>query len=583
MTGHGPQSLAVLGNHLLVPPSPAGNAAGRGFRHLFAGDPRFRPFHYDGRPVDLDDAAQLKALRATIGRLSAVLERPPTAAQVKFFEDPTDPTDELNNTKVPAGYTYLLQLVAHDLVQSAASLALVGDGRLAVHNNRTLFLALQTLYGDGPTGAPLIYRQASPTAEGDGGAQTPAYLRLGPMRNGDQKCPFRDLARINVASSQEESSTGLPDVLIADIRNDDHAILSQLATAFHLFHNGIVALLEQASPANVVPEGGDPAFERYATARCITTLIYRQIIRRDLLPLILHPAVSEIYENLDGPLLEAFDGRIPLEFSYGAFRLGHAMVRPRYLINGSESSNFTLQDILDQTSKRRPQAMPFTFDWAVAWSLFFDMGEVKPNLSRRIQPFYSTQFLHPGAFPAFDETGRIGLGYRDMLSAAFAGLWSVPALVERLRDVPRLGQFFQESWVADRAKREAALSAWLNESMPSGDPLLPGEVEALAKDPPLPFFLLFEAWHDPASEGRRFGPVASVIVADVIIGALARERLVADEGRAGLNAIVPRLVGGRIPPDMLGRIAGVRTMADMIKTTARMHRLDEGGTTPAFL
>lgn len=582
MAGHGPQSLAVLGKHLLAPAAPAGNAAGRGFRHLLAGDPRFRPFHYDGRPVDLDDAAQLKALRATIGRLSAMLERPPTAAEAKFFEDPTDPTDELNNTKVPAGYTYLLQLVAHDLVQSAASLSMVGDGRLALHNNRTQSLALQTLYGDGPAGLPLIYRQASPPVAGHE-AQTSAYLRLGSMQSGDQKCPFRDLARINIASSQEEPSAGLPDVVIADIRNDDHAILSQLTTVFHLFHNGIVALLEQASPADAVPDGGDPAFGRYALARCITTLVYREIIRRDLLPLILHPAVAEAYKDSDAPLIEPFDGRIPLEFSYGAFRLGHAMVRPRYLINGNEASKFSLQDILDQTSKRRPQAMPFTFDWAVAWSLFFDMGEVQPNLSRRIRPFYSTQFLHPGVFPAFDETDRIGLAYRDMLSAAFAGLWSVPALVERLRDMPRLGRFFQESWVADREKREAALRAWLNESMPPGDLLSSGDVEALVKDPPLPFFLLFEAWHDPGSEGRRFGPIASVIVADVIIGALAQERLVADEGRTSLNEIVTRLAGGRIPPDMLSNIAGVRTMADMIKATARMHRLHESGTTPAFL
>jgi len=601
MAGHGPQLLAV--NRLLIPSTPAApsgkaNAVaavkhattGRGFRHLLEGSPHFRPFNYDGEPVNLDNPAQLRALRGTMSKLAAALEKPPTAAQAKFFENPTDTADELNNAAVPSGYTYLLQLVAHDLVQSAVSLALVGDGCLAVHNNRTTFLALETLYGGGPTDSPLVYTRASPPVAADGG-QTPSYLRLGPIKEGRHVCPFRDLARINVAdqlartnvaqSPAEGQSSELPDVLIADARNDDHAILSQLTTVFHLFHNGIVALLERAAPAGA--GGGDPAFERYTTARCVTTLAYREIVRRELLPLILHPVVWEAYKNAGAPLLEAFDGRIPLEFSYGAFRLGHAMLRPVYQLNENESSKFSLQAILRQTSGRSPGQMPFTLPWAVAWSHFFTMGEVKPNLSRRIQPFYSTQLLSDDTFPAFDETGRIGLAYRDMLSAAFAGLWSVPALVERLRDMPRLGQFFQESWLADREKREAALGAWLNEAMLPGEPLLPADTAALVGDPPLPFFLLFEAWHDPDSQGRCFGPMASVIVAEVIIGALAHERIVADEGLVDLNEIVTRLVGERIPPDMRNSIAGIRTMADMIKVTARMHRLDEDSTIPAFL
>jgi len=601
MAGHEPPSLAILGSRLRTPAAPAGNvdappparlqASGRGFRHLLEGSPQFRPFHYDGQPVNLDNPAQLQALRGTMSKLAAALERPPTAAQVKFFENPTDVADELNNTAVPSGYTYLLQLVAHDLVQSAVSLALAGDDRLAVHNNRTTFLALETLYGGGPTALPLIYTRASPPVAAEGG-QAPPYFRLGPIKEGPHVCPFRDLARINIAdqlagidvvqSPAEGRSAGLPDVLIADARNDDHAILSQLTTVFHLFHNGIVGLLERAAPAGG-GGGGDPAFERYTTARCVTTLVYREIVRRELLPLILHPVVWEAYKNVDAPLLEAFDGRIPLEFSYGAFRLGHAMLRPVYQLSENESSKFSLQDILRQTSGRSPGQMPFTLPWAVAWSHFFTMGEVKPNLSRRIQPFYSTQLLSDDTFPAFDETGRIGLAYRDMLSAAFAGLWSVPALVERLRDMPRLGQFFQESWLADREKREAALSAWLNEAMLPAEPLLPADIAALVGDPPLLFFLLFEAWHDPGSQGRRFGPMASVIVAEVIIGALAHERIVADEGRVDLKEIVTRLVAARVPPDMRNSIAGIRTMADMIKVTARMHRLDEDGTIPAFL
>lgn len=600
MAGHEPPSPAVLGSRLLTPSTPAApaenaNAAapatlqvgGRGFRHLLEGSPQFRPFHFDGRPVNLHDPAQLKALRGLIAKLSKALRKRPTDAQFKFFADPTSTRDSLNNTKVPSGFTYLLQLVAHDLVQSATSLALVGSEQLAIQNNRTMFLALQTIYGGGPAALPLIYRRASSPAAGDE-PQSPAYLRLGSMKDGDQTCPFRDLARINIGPPPPG---GLPDVLIADARNDDHAILSQLTTVFHLFHNGIVAALESAAPAGANPDDADPAFGRYATARRVTTLVYRQIVRRELLPLILHPVVWEAYKNADAPLLEAFDGRIPLEFSYGAFRLGHAMLRPKYKFNDSNPLPFSLKEILEQTSERSPGSMPFTFQWAAAWSLFFNIGEVQPNLSRRIQPFYST-LIDRDDFPAFDETGEFGLAYRDMLSAAFAGLWSVPALIERLCDMPHLGAFFQQSWLADQEKREAALRAWLK-GEPTGCPedaegevpvqedmgFEDAEVEVLAREPPLPFFLLFEAWHDSGSCGRHFGPVASVIVAEVIIGALAHESVVAE--RADLGQLLARLVGGPSPPDVLDSVAAIRTMADMIKVTARMHGLEN--VTPAFL
>ena len=63
--------------------------------------------------------------------------------------------------------------------------------------------------------------------------------------------------------------------------------------------------------------------------------------------------------------------------------------------------------------------------------------------------------------------------------------------------------------------------------LPEQDGPLPGADPDLARilvDPPLPFFVLFEAARigqpDEADGGRRLGPLGSVIVAETILGAM---------------------------------------------------------------
>ncbi len=67
------------------------------------------------------------------------------------------------------------------------------------------------------------------------------------------------------------------------------------------------------------------------------------------------------------------------------------------------------------------------------WSQFFEIGGSKPNLSRRIGPKFSYALGSDKIFPAIDETNRVGLAYRDLMSSALAGLWSVDHLIEELR------------------------------------------------------------------------------------------------------------------------------------------------------
>ena len=121
-------------------------------------------------------------------------------------------------------------------------------------------------------------------------------------------------------------------------------------------------------------------------------------------------------------------------------------------------------------------------------------------------------------FPAFDETNRVGLLYRDLFGAAIAGMWSVDALIAEI--AVRRPHFIKMSrLLADRAYRVNQLREWLA-GAPSYGRLTSEDIETLSNDPPLPFFILFEAMHQPQAKGTCLGPLGSIIVSEVIFGAL---------------------------------------------------------------
>jgi hypothetical protein len=111
-----------------------------------------------------------------------------------------------------------------------------------------------------------VYAQDTPNDE------RRTKLRLGRMRWKDKDvesgCPFRDIAR-----TPAENVTGidrgiagkrvaLTEALIADPRNDDHAIMSQLTALFALLHNSLI------DAAASRPPGPMPAWVPPTTGFC---------------------------------------------------------------------------------------------------------------------------------------------------------------------------------------------------------------------------------------------------------------------------------------------------------------------------
>jgi hypothetical protein len=595
--------------------SDARNLIGRGFCNFFGQPNDDQVFRYQGKsvyPTPIDPAPAIQTpLRITLMKLAYALEGPKASDGAPAYNEDdkagrknVDPGD---NPNIPSGYTYLLQLVAHDMVHSASSLARTDDSRVALNNDRSAKLRLEAIYDGGPEASPLFYEAAGADPN-----MPKSYLRLGPLNTGNAfTCPFRDLARLDLSraaadtkqrvedppppagpAAPEPAPAGdaprttvlvpLPDVMVGDNRNDDYAILSQLTVVFHLLHNGLVKWAEDVPVEHYASNPWEAAMDRYYFARTAAVLIFRNILRRDVMKRLLHPAVYELYDGKPPPDVFKYDGRIPLEFSHGAFRVCHAMPRGRYVFN--ERRDFFLNDVLLENSTNRPNNMPLPEFWAVAWSYFFDLdpgNRENVNLSSRLRPRYDPQTQVAPLFDKFDETSKPGLAYRDMLSAALAGLWSVPAMMAKLADAkePKLANLFKEAKLANNATRETVVRKWLDQTFLDGHEMTDDEKDALAKDPPLPFFLMFEAMYDPDSRGLRLGLLGSVIVAAVIYGILDADPITdknsLDEQLSYLRDSIFGSEGATLPFPRLD------SMSDLITFVSKLHGL--AGAKPRFI
>ncbi|WP_137179097.1 peroxidase family protein [Roseomonas sp. AR75] len=509
------------------------------------------------------------------------------------------------NPDIPSGYTYLLQLVAHDCVHTPTPFWQIAAGKVAARNGRVARLRLDTLYGLGPVGSPLAY------APDDDEDTSRSALRLGPMRwdKKDADPPLRDIARCadplaayrtKHKDSQSTDRVKLTDPLIADPRNEDNAILAQMTVLWHMVHNAMLGVL--VPPAAAVPD--EQAREtRFVWARAATTLVYRGILRKDLLHRLLHPSVYKRYDELtdETGLLDrntAFPRPkvpVPLEFSHGAMRFAHAMIRPSYRITGKDSAAFDVRGALQQTSARKPGEMPLDASWILRWSNFFD-GLAGPdakavNASLLIRPRYAGELLDRDIFPVRLRTpaGTVfdrprGLGMQDLLSAAKAPMWSVRALHAKIATAAadkHWARPFDSAVLADEATRGDAIAAWLRERpVQSFDD---DDVGLIAADPPLPFYILFEAEH--CHGGKRLGPLGSILLAETFFGAFLGDPLPGETPSAvatGLDDPLRQLAAKldvAIAPDV--QLPAAATMADLIVFVA--SRLGLTHATPDFL
>ena len=119
------------------------------------------------------------------------------------------------------------------------------------------------------------------------------------------------------------------------------------------------------------------------------------------------------------------------------------------------------------SSRRSPEFTPLSSEWIVKWENFFRIngrGEPK-NFSRRLRPSFSSlaksEFYFAPLMPVVDGDGDApGLPSRDLISAIFGRVWSVPKLIDALRaKKPALADF-----LPTYNELVPGLTAWLEET-----------------------------------------------------------------------------------------------------------------------
>jgi hypothetical protein len=487
-----------------------------------------------------------------------------------------------DNPGIPAGYTYLLQLIAHDMVHTSTSLSLadaagvqgVRDISFGFENCRTKALTLDTIFGGGPDVCPHAYEFSQLSREQRGVPRT--RLRIGRIQRDGRvsDTPFADIGRGASVHAKDggvrEGERMLTEALIADPRNDDHALISQLTAVFHRLHNLIMDMIEDVPVTDTIR-----AYRNFFCARVISALIYRRVIVWDVMRRLLHPSVFRYY-MLDKGERVAGGAGIPVEFAQGAFRCGHAMVRNSYRVNSEESRNASRAWQL--SSQRSPGFLPVTDTWTVDWERFFQLDDTVPNHSRRLGPSFSPVVRSEIFFPPLRrEADAAGLPNRDLVSAVYAQIWSVSPLIDAFRATPAIAAFLPAySAIKDK------LTDWLKATgSASGisEQLTSDDVATIAADPPLPFFILFEAACTDRSAaesfrggGQHLGPLGSIIVAETILDALTRNDIHAGSDSDVLNPavtlssqIAAACSGLGIEADKLAGIPEIRTMPETLK------------------
>jgi hypothetical protein len=382
-----------------------------------------------------------------------------------------DASDAFLNTspRLFAGFTFIGQFIDHDITLDTTPLDLQQADPDATVNFRTPRYDLDVLYGRGPAYDPQFYDPADP-----------AKLLLTPNVNGVLDVPRGSDGR----------------AVMPDRRNDENLILVQFHKAVAQFHNKIV---DYARAQGIRQEW------LFETARRLTRWHYQWAVIHDFLPRFVGDELvgpnGTVYKEVAGkpPVINLNyykptnrDGRpfMPVEFAVAAYRFGHSLIRPFYVINGSGVVDVFGPDNGFNLNGGRP----IPSDLVMVWKNILPVDPAFPaRPPRKIDTKLSIPLSNlPGsAVPPPDPTRELAV--RNTLRGKRVGLPSGQQVA--------------------RAMRVTVLS---NATLGlSNDPGWGGEA-------PLWFYILKEA-ELPPYKGERLGPVGGRIMAETLVGLLQRD------------------------------------------------------------
>jgi hypothetical protein len=446
-----------------------------------------------------------------------------------------------DNSKIPAGFTYLGQFIDHDITLDLTSLGDKEADPEAVVNFRTPALDLDSVYGLGPDGSRQLYARRG-IGEDQSGKDPGATFLIGktvptPDPNGGQ-LPVKD-------NDLPRSPEGF--ALIGDHRNDENLVVAQTHLAMLKFHNKVCAHISGGKP---------PAEADFKEARRIVTWHYQWMVLHDFVERLTEPGIvarildqgRQFYRFKKFPYM-------PVEFSAAAYRLGHSMVRETYTYNRVFTPGgvapATLQllfrftglsggivgDLAPNPPTGPTPVKTLPSNWIIDWRRFHELLPANPagvgfNHTRKIDPFVVPQ-LHtlPG--------GGGSLPFRNLKRGVMLGLPS--------------GQ--------DVAKAMRIKKPLTPAEIASGPDGAVAKKHGMDEHTPLWYYILKEA--QVRGNGERLGPVGSTIVSEVFVG------LVHGDHQSYLWQR-----GKDWKPDLPSKVPGTFTMADLLRFVGDISPID---------
>ena len=391
-----------------------------------------------------------------------------------MVEDQTIPDDANLNTspRLFAGFTFIGQFIDHDITFDNTPLALQTADPDARVNFRTPRYDLDSVYGGGPATEPQYYDPSDPdklllTTNVNGVLDLP--------RNGNQ-------------------------AVIPEHRNDENLIVAQLHQGVAEFHNRIVDYVRATGMRR------EWVFE---SARRLTRWHYQWAVVHDFLPRFVGDGLvgtgGSVYKEVAGkpPVINLAyyrptnkDGRpfMPIEFAVAAYRFGHSIVRPFYIINQTTLDRGGVPILGPDGGYNLNGGRPIPADLVMEWKHILP---VDPSFPARKPRKLDTRLSLPltslpsPVVPPPDPT--VNLAVRNLLRGKHVGLASGQQVAGAMRVSP-------------------LSNATLGLSNDTG----------WAKEAPLWFYILKEAELAPCN-AERLGPVGGRIVAEVLVGLLQRD------------------------------------------------------------
>jgi hypothetical protein len=392
-----------------------------------------------------------------------------------MVEDQTVPDDSHLNTssRLFAGFTFIGQFIDHDITFDNTPLNLQQSDPYATVNFRTPRYDLDSVYGRGPVSEPQFYDPAD-------------------------RDKLLVTANVNGVEDVPRDSNGR--AVIPEARNDENLIIVQLHKAVAKFHNRIV---DHARAQGIRREW---VFE---TARRLTRWHYQWAVTHDFLPRFVGDELvgltGTVYREVAGkpPVITLNyyrptnkDGRpfMPVEFAVAAYRFGHTLIRPFYVINQTSLDRGGVPVFGPDGGFNLNGGRPIPSDLVMEWK---NILPVDPNFTARKPRKIDTKLSLPltslpgSVVPPPDPT--VHLAVRNTVRGKHVGLPSGQQVARAMR-APVLSN--------------ATLGL-------TSDPGWGGEA-------PLWFYILKEAELAPY-KGERLGPVGGRIVAEVLVGLLQRD------------------------------------------------------------